>query len=86
MLANLTVDIKQLIKIPHQTMGTVEKLTIKPVRSSEVAEEDSDLNMYKLRGGVTTPLKGSLSNQPHVNIEPRSYDTDVSVEITNGEQ
>ena len=86
LLANLTVDIKQLIKIPQPVTTTPKKQFIKPTRESKVAKVDNNLNAYKLRGGVTTPPEGSLINKPRVDIESYSPDANVSSGLTNGEQ
>ena len=61
LLANLTVDIKQLIKIPQPSTKTVKKWTVEPKRNSEARENKANLNAYKPHGGVTTPLEGNVS-------------------------
>ena len=86
LLANLTVDIKQLIRIPLPTTKTIKKRTIEPKRNSKATEENTNLNAYKLRGGVTTPLEGSFINQPRVDAKPCSPNTCVSPGLTNEEQ
>ena len=58
LLANLTVDIKQLIQIPHRFMGTMKRLISGPMGNKAVTKRDKELNTYKLRGGVTTPPRG----------------------------
>jgi hypothetical protein len=67
LLANLTVDIKQLAK-------------------SVAKQEKTSSNMYKLRGGFTTPLEGSLTNNKPVNTEPRLTIDDTSTGNTDTEQ
>ena len=56
LLANLTVDIKQLIKVAQQLPKTPTTIGTEPT------ENTVDKNMYKLRGGLTTPLEGSLAH------------------------
>ena len=86
LLANLTVDIKQLIKIPQLSTMTTKKHPTRLTKESEETKEDNTPNAYKLRGGVTTPLEGSFINKPHVDTESFSPNTNVSSGITNGEQ
>ena len=72
-LTNLTVDIKQLIKIPQPT--TLNKQTKEPMRKSEARiarNEKGTYNTYELRGGFTTPLEGSSANHPHVALAHHS--------------
>ena len=52
---------------------------------NETIRQDSDLNTYKLRGGVTTPPEGSFTHQSCVELNPCSYDTNDSPDLTNGE-
>ena len=86
LLANLTIDIKQLIKIPQQTPETTKKLSSKRVRISQATKQENKLDTYKLCGGVTTPLEGSPTNQSPVDMEPCSSSIVVSSENTNEEQ
>ena len=83
LLANLTVDIKQLIKVPQLSTMTAKKPLIKLMRNSQQTKEGHALNVYKLRGGVTNPLEGSPIKKT---AEPRSFNTSVSLRITQGEQ
>ena len=72
-LTNLTVDIKQLIKIPQPT--TLNKQTKEPMRKSEARiarNEKGTYNTYELRRGFTTPLEGSSANHPHVALAHHS--------------
>ena len=86
LLANLTIDIKQLIKIPCPSTTMAKKGIIEPIRISEVTEGDNTLNAYKLRGGVTTPLEGSSINLPRVDAKPYSPEINISSEHTHEEQ
>ena len=88
LLANLTVDIKQLINIP-QPSAAVKGQTRTPVGNEgveEAKEEKICHNTYELRGGFTTPLEGSLPNQPRDIIEPHSPDIVSSSRITDESQ
>ena len=84
LLANLTVDIKQLIKVPQQSPKTTKKP--RPVKTGEMGKQGNDLNTYKLHGGVTIPLKGSPTNQSSIDIELHSTNAVTSLENTNIEQ
>ena len=84
LLANLTVDIKQLIKVPHQSPRITKKARL--VKAGDAKTQGDDPNAYKLRGGVTTPLEGSLTNQPLIDTEHYLNDTVISPENTNIEQ
>ena len=83
LLANLTVDIKQLIKVPQLSTMTAKKPLIKLMRNSQQTKQGHALNVYKLRGGVTNPLEGSPIKKT---AEPHSFNTSVSLRITQGEQ
>ena len=86
LLANLTVDIKQLIKIPQLFATTAKKQSTKPARDDKALKEDCTSDAYKFCGGVTTPLEGSFINKPCVDIESCSPDINISPGLTNGEQ
>jgi hypothetical protein len=73
LLANLTVDIKQLIKVSRPSEASIAP---EPTRKSVVK------NVYKLRGGLTTPLEGSFSNQNLAKIEPCLIDVISSPETS----
>jgi hypothetical protein len=75
LLANLTVDIKQIIMIPQPAITANKRIT-EPTRSSQVkiARVEREMhNTYELRGGFTTPLEGSPTNQPHTVIKHHSH-------------
>ena len=58
LLANLTVDIKKLIKLPQAAI-TAKEHPIKPTENKEVeAKQKEYQNTYELRGGFTTPPRG----------------------------
>ena len=86
LLANLTVDIKQLIRIPQSVTKIVKTCTNKLKRNRRATGETTSPNAYKPHGGVTTPLEGSPIYQPHADVEPCSPNTSVTLEITNEEQ
>ena len=86
LLANLTVDIKQLIKIPQLPTIIVKNRMMESKRNRKVMEENNAPNAYKLRGGVTTPLEGSFINQPRVDTKTCSPDTNTSSGLIQGEQ
>ena len=94
LLANLTVDIKQLIRIP-QAATTLNRHITESTRQcdTEIAERKiEDQNTYKLRGGITTPHEGSPATQPHPDIvlhspdvisSPGSNDEEVDENLTS---
>jgi hypothetical protein len=82
LLANLTVDIKQLITPPPLLIST-KNPAIRPVRN---ADQRKSLTTYKLRGGFTTPLEGSPANHPHVTAEPHSPDIISTLPMVRGQQ
>ena len=72
LLANLTIDIKQLIK-PSQPLVVLKEQIVEPVGDNRIKGETKQKehqNTYKLRGGVTTPLEESPIHQPHGSIKP----------------
>ena len=85
LLANLTVDIKQIIKVPLQLHKEVKKRITKSTGSND-AKEQYNRNAYKLRGGFTTPPEGSPTNISCVNIKPHSSDKAFSPENIDVEQ
>jgi hypothetical protein len=82
LLANLTVDIKQLIKLPQPSV-TAKMHAMKPMGNKEAKEQKECHNAYKLRGGFTTPLEGSPIYQPSDTVEPHSSDIIISSESTD---
>ena len=82
LLANLTVDIKQLIKIP-QPPNVPNRWITEPTRGCEVKEASDKKetnNTYKPRGGLTIPLEGSPTIQLHAVTEPLSPNINSSPE------
>ena len=73
MLANRTVDIKQIITLPPITTHQNRKATKVSKRRRKtrgvLAKAEDNLNMYNSQGGLTTPLEGSLEKQPHYTPE-----------------
>ena len=64
LLANLTVDIKQLIRIP-QAFTTLNKQITEPTTRCDAIIAESKIeahNTYELRGGFTTPPRGKSCN------------------------
>ena len=90
LLANLTVYIKQLITIPQYELTKPHKvtrmMTDKPAGTGTKEEKGNGSKMYKLHGGFTTPLEGSLANQSCDNEKPCLADSVVSPDTDNGEQ
>ena len=84
LLANLTVDIKQLIKVPQQPPEIAKKA--RSVKTGNAKKQEDNPNTYKLRGGVTTPLEGSLANQSSINTEHHLNNTVISSKNTDIEQ
>ena len=60
--------------------------TDKPAGAGTKEEKRNGSKMYKLHGGFTTPLEGSLANQSCDNKKPCLADTIVSPDTDNGEQ
>ena len=76
LLANLTVDIKQLIRIP-QAFTTLNKQITEPTTRCDAIIAESKIeahNTYELRGGFTTPPEGSPATQSHPNTDHHSPD------------
>ena len=75
MLANRTVDIKQIAipppNISHQNRKVTKGKAARRRKRTpkKPAEAEDNLNMYKIQGGLTTPLEGSLEKQPLNNPE-----------------
>jgi hypothetical protein len=88
LLANLTVDIKQIIQVPQQSPETVKRSITKwckPARISEVKEQGNSCNTYKLHGGLTTPLEGSPIINSSGSTELPSPNAVISPENTDAE-
>ena len=82
LLANLTVDIKQLIKNPPFP----KQLITKPTKCGgvKIARDRREIpNTYELRGGLTTPLEGSPANKPSTALAYHSHDIINSSENMN---
>ena len=82
LLANLTVDIKQLIKNPPFP----KQLITKPTKRGgvKIARDRREIpNTYELRGGFTTPLEGSPANKPSTALAYHSHDIINSSENMN---
>ena len=84
LLANLTVDIKQLIAVPQpiSAAGIVAKLS----RTGEQKKQKYNSKVYKLCGGLTTPFEGSSAIKPCGVTETHIADTVISPDISIQEQ
>ena len=86
LLANLMVDIKQLITVSQPISMTVTRIVTKMPRTDEQKKQNCDSKMYKLCGGLITPLKGSSIIKPCDVTEPHVADTIISPDISVQEQ
>jgi hypothetical protein len=76
LLANLTVDIKQLITTP-ESFRALKGAAAKTWQTRETKGRKNNTIMHKLHGGLTTPLKGSPAIQ--CLIDPKTIQTDTTV-------
>ena len=83
LLANLTVDIKQIAKIPILPSEQVKKVTTN--LKTKVRTQKSSAKMFKPSGGLTTPLEGSPIHHPHVDTEQHPTDIINSSDIANAD-
>ena len=74
LLANLTVDIKQLIidshnkPTPHTKVAKAETAPV--AATGEIEEQDINITTYKLLGGLTTPRREVLQPSPILILNP----------------
>jgi RNase H-like domain found in reverse transcriptase/Reverse transcriptase (RNA-dependent DNA polymerase) len=89
LLANLTVDIKQLINVPKTEpwrQSSEVKIGTAGIKDGGKAQSQKGVsNTSRFQGGFAVPLEGSSTNQIH-NPEPDVADTITSPETCDGEQ
>ena len=83
LLANRTVDIKQIAVLPR------DEIPQAPKRNNNSKKLGNDSNTYKIQGGFTTPLEGSLANQSNISNSPLtntviSPERQTAIEIQSG--